>query len=282
LQGQRVEVRSDIFCLGMVLYEMLTGYPPYSVPGNDQEKTLVEQMREESFTSLDEAAPDTPRQLRRLAHSCLRAKPNRRPGSVGELRARLEKSLGRPTTTDARHLIADWLWGASLFEVREGETVISRGLSDSPTTLRARMRWLGAGFAAATVVVLLGLVLLQQHAILQDQQRELLDEITAVLPKQWPALPPELMDPARLFGKGEEQPARLSFDTLAGTLVYVDGKVLTASSLDDTLTMASGVHTVAFEHPELGRYEQEIELGAGESRLLVAAFEPPPNNTDSR
>jgi hypothetical protein len=115
---------------------------------------------------------------------------------------------------------------------------------------------------------------MQQRVILQDQRDELLDEITSALPKQWPSLPSELKDPSRIFGKGDEAPARLSFETLAGTLVYVDGEVLATGSLRDTLSMASGVHTVAFEHPELGRCEQEIELGAGESRSLAPSFAP--------
>lgn len=282
LQGQRVDVRSDIFCLGMVLYEMLAGTTPFSVPDSEADQTLVDQMRNEDYTPLEDAAPSTPRHLRRLVNACLKAKPHKRPDSVGAMRASLEKSLGRPTTTDARNLIADWLWGASLFELREGETVISRGMPETQSGMRTRLRWVSAGFAAATVVLLLAVVLLQQRSILQEQQRELLDEITAALPKEWPTLPPEFADTARLFGGGEQEPARLSFATEAGTLIYLDGEVLAESSLGDTLSMVSGVYTVAFEHPELGRYEEEIELGAGEQRLVVAAFDRAESESGSR
>ncbi len=202
LQGQRVEVRSDIFCLGMVLYEMLAGHTAYSVP-EENEEPLVEQMKSENYSRLEEAAPETPRWLRRLVHSCLRAKPNRRPASVEIMRRALEKRVGRPTTSDARNQIADGLWGMSLFELREGETVISRGTGSRSANLLTRLRWVGTGFAAAVVVVLLGVVLLQQRTILQDQQQELLDEITAVLPREWPALAVDWRQSSGLFGSGE-------------------------------------------------------------------------------
>jgi serine/threonine protein kinase len=199
LRGERVEVRSDIFCLGVVFYQMLTGTTPYTVPSREDEESLLEQMKAESFSRLDEAAPQTPRWMRRLVHSCLRTKPHKRPASVEEIRRVLEKQVGRPTTADARQQIADLLWSMSVFEIREGETVISRGGADSRPALRTRLRWIGAGFASAAVLALLAVVLLQQRAILHDQQREILEEISAAIPREWPTLASDWRHPERLF-----------------------------------------------------------------------------------
>jgi hypothetical protein len=168
LQGERVDVRSDIFSMGVVLYEMLAGAPPYSAPEQEDAETLLSRMKRENYVPLGKAAPSSPRYLRRLVRSCLRAKPRRRPGSVRKLRVELERRLGRPTTADARDEIAAWLWELGLFQVREGETLIARAGHAVPAGWRTKMRWVSGGFIAAVVVAVLAIVLVQQRVILRE------------------------------------------------------------------------------------------------------------------
>jgi serine/threonine-protein kinase len=179
LQGARVDARSDVFALGAVLYELLTGRPPYNLSGDPDQETLLARMKRESYAPLRKAIPESPRYLRGLVRSCLRTNPKRRLGSITEMRVRLERRLGRPTTTDAREEIAACLWDRGLFQIRDGETIISRVSRRRPGSRSARIRWIGVGFVMAAVLAVLGTVVVQQRAILR--------ELASTFPQELPA-----------------------------------------------------------------------------------------------
>ena len=92
---ESVEVRSDIYSLGVVLYELSVGTRPLPNPaqGSDRNETLQDMAE----TMLRQPAPD-PRQangtvspaLARIVRSCLEPQPQRRPQSAGELAASLD------------------------------------------------------------------------------------------------------------------------------------------------------------------------------------------------
>jgi serine/threonine-protein kinase len=123
LMGERSDTRADLFCLGVVLYELLAGTPPYKQPHEDDDDTLLARIQRGRYPSLRRAAPGTPRWLVRLVNSLLRAKPRRRPGSVELVRRELERRL-RMFPTEARVELAAWLWKENVFERREGDTIV--------------------------------------------------------------------------------------------------------------------------------------------------------------
>ena len=121
--GQRVDTRGDMFSLGVVFYEIMSGETPYREPGEDDAGTLLSQMQKEDFVPLRRRVRLAPRSLARLVRACLRAKPAKRPSSVTELRHRLERRLGSPSPPECRDEIASWLWARGVFKRRDDETV---------------------------------------------------------------------------------------------------------------------------------------------------------------
>jgi len=85
-QGKRVDARSDIFSLAVVLYEMVTGTRAFA--GDSALSTLSAILRDE-VRPIPEIAPDTPPQLEQVIHRCLRKDPDQRFQAMKEVQVAL-------------------------------------------------------------------------------------------------------------------------------------------------------------------------------------------------
>ena len=94
--GQRVGARSDLYSLGVLLYEMLAGRPPFVDPL--QSALLVKQA-----TALPPPLPklrqDVPRSLALAVHTLLAKRPEDRPRTAAAAKGLLERSLVQPERT---------------------------------------------------------------------------------------------------------------------------------------------------------------------------------------
>lgn len=91
--GQRVGARSDLYSLGVLLYEMLTGRPPFTDP-------LASAVLVKQATALPPPLPklrhDVPRSLSLAVHTLLAKRPDDRPANARAAQKMLEKSVARP------------------------------------------------------------------------------------------------------------------------------------------------------------------------------------------
>src|SRR4029453_18222609 len=92
LRSARVDALSAPFSLGVGLFEMLTGTPPFAEEGAAGDG-LVERIEAGRRAPLRKHAPKTPRALARIVERCLHAKPKRRFATTTELRRALERLL---------------------------------------------------------------------------------------------------------------------------------------------------------------------------------------------
>jgi hypothetical protein len=94
--GQRVGARSDLYSLGVLLYEMLAGRPPFVEPL--QSALLIKQATAPA-PPLPKLRPDIARPLALAVHTLLAKRPDDRPRTAATAKALLERSITRPEQT---------------------------------------------------------------------------------------------------------------------------------------------------------------------------------------
>jgi class 3 adenylate cyclase len=83
--GQPVDPRTDIFCLGAVLYEMLTGTTPFERPGESGAFGIMARITAEPHRPARELNPEIPEAFDRILARALAKKPEDRYARAGDM-----------------------------------------------------------------------------------------------------------------------------------------------------------------------------------------------------
>ncbi len=147
-EGKKVDVRSDIFSFGVLLYEMLTGHRAFQGASKIATLAAILNLDPEPLEKLN---PSIPRELVRLVQRCLRKDPDRRAHSMQDLKLALEElkedsDSGRISTYSAAPAVVPKQRSRQLFLVAalagfvaaaSAAFWISRGPAKTETLLRA-------------------------------------------------------------------------------------------------------------------------------------------------
>jgi serine/threonine-protein kinase len=256
--GEPADPRSDLFSLGVVLYEALAGKRPFEGP---DERTTTQRIRHDAPAPLAQATTELPAGLERLVARCLEKLPTDRYQSATELARALESVCGHVMTAE---LIRDYLRRHKLIPKARTEPKPSEpALRKLPATAPGRVI---AGLVGALGLILIGGAGLQLAA--------------------------------RTDGSAERRPSGQRLELVPARTGYlrvvadpwahviVDGQKVATTPFASPIPLSAGTHHVRLEHPNAPVERRTVELTAGETLLLdvkmgVPFAEPLPSEISS-
>ena len=90
--GDKIDARSDIFSLGIVLYQMVTGRKPFV---ENEQRSVMHKIRLERHVPARKLNPEIPRELENIINKCLQKQPRERWRSAQQLVMALERFLAK-------------------------------------------------------------------------------------------------------------------------------------------------------------------------------------------
>ena len=106
--SRTVDKRADVYSMGVMLYEMTTGKKPFP---NSISAEAIRRIQQGKYTAPRKHNPNISTSTQRLIRRCMKAKPERRYQSMGEVLGKLDKTIDRRVHVEDHQIVGDFLAG---------------------------------------------------------------------------------------------------------------------------------------------------------------------------
>lgn len=243
--GEAADPRSDMFSLGVVLYELLAGVRPFDAP---DERTAAQRIRHDAAPPLSRAVSGVPPALERLVQRCLGKMPSDRFASTEDVVLALERFANDGGVTSSHRQILRTLVASGLTEDAP-RSVVDGSAVRAERTEAPPVRWAVFGF-----VICLGLVVGVGAAIHWIAARE-------------GEAAPVRRGPTEL-ALSPKRPAYLRVVADPWAHVIVDGQRVDTTPFARAIPLTAGTHYVRLEHPSAATERRTLTLAPGETVVL--------------
>ena len=239
--GDKLDFRSDIFSVGIVLYQMLTGRKPFV---EDDSRTVMQKIRLDRFDSPKKLGVDVPRKLERIMARCLQKMPANRYPTTQALIDDLTEFLAPRVPMSHNARLVMYLSEIGVMTGDQAEEVLS---SVAPRVLRSGRRDVGflknvAKWQAAAAVLILVSGLTVQAAS-----------------GRWSE--PAVGDAPVTLNPADAGYLTVSADPWAH--VQVDGQHVLTTPSARSIPLTPGRHYVKYSNPYFAPVEHEVVVEAG-------------------
>jgi eukaryotic-like serine/threonine-protein kinase len=236
--GEPADPRSDVFSVGVILYELISGSRPFDGP-NDRSTSL--RIRQNPAPPLAQGGVKVSGSVERLIAHCLEKLPSDRVGSAHELAAELRQALTEVWEGTPEQAILAALSGAGLSDAK----------APPPRPARRAPRRASLGTAA------LGLFLIGLGAVASG----------IALRRAFGPMEASRRAAAPLTTPGAEA-SELRVVAHPWAHVFVDGQQRETTPFARPIRLSPGTHYVRLEHPSAVPERRTVSMAAGEAVLL--------------
>ncbi|MBK8013503.1 MAG: serine/threonine protein kinase [Deltaproteobacteria bacterium] len=307
IRGDRIDFRTDIFALGIVLYEMLAGTKPWA---EEDGRSVTVKVLDEDYPRLSTLRPGIAPDLARIVDRCLRKDANERYSTTYALRRDLFAFLSRTVPIDPRGRLVLFLRNRGFVGDAEISSVLPSRLLGDPALRRrdagipvppARdlLRPITLAYGLAAMLVALATIAASHlpwgERLPRERPRAAFSDASL-----GPAVPAGATNtrpqstPSQAEARGDDpglpaQPARDS-DPLPSThasqggflalhvepwaRVYVDGVFFDTTPFADPIPLTPGSHTIGLRNPYFVSVDRVLEITPGERKTLRVTLLP--------
>ena len=246
--GDKLDQRTDIWSLGVVFYQMLTGKKPFL---EDPRRSVLQKIRLDRYVPARKLMPKIPRSIERILGRCMEKLPADRYASMQALIHDLEDFLASRVGINYNAFMVSFLKDQGVLSDDEASGILATGAIREGQRMvredRRVMRSVGLLHAVVMAVMIFGGLVIQLAS-------------STPLPER------ERISPG--IGLDPEHVGYLKVVAEPWAEVLVDGRKMATTPFAAPIALSAGLHYVELVNPYFKKVTRELEITPGKTEIV--------------
>jgi eukaryotic-like serine/threonine-protein kinase len=253
--GDKLDFRSDVFSLGIVLYQCITGQKPFV---EDEARTVMQKIRLDRYTSPRRLVSSVPRSMERILARCMEKVPASRYSSTqGLIDDLMEFLSGRIGISHNARLVL-FLRDTGVISEIEAEEILQAGATRSGRATQGDRTLVRS---ASLMFSVLFFALIATGGAIQASTGRFSEKGAAFGPPSDTSIVPR-------------NAGFVEFVVDPWADVYIDGELVVTTPTAQRIALPPGRHYVSYRNPYFQEQSVEITVRPGQLQKLQAQLVP--------